>query len=300
MKYLLMVMMVFVWCFASGQNTQTPEQIRQEMAKIRQTTNWEDPAAAAKANEQIKALAKLLMTANAAPGMPAQTEQGSANHPNDARKMNELNQEMIEQRMDIWNQIWKSAAVGKNADILLAEPLQKKIVKEFQEEEMPGSEAFMEENTLLFLDMSMPGVQGIIDVMENFKSIRTLIISGGTYGVPVNLNDILNRAVAYPLEELYIINFKGFVTSVPQKTGSFSGLKYLALYNNQIKQLPDEIGNLYALKELYVEMNPITSLFPVIAQLTQLEILGVLQTGIPDSELEKIRQLLPNCKIEEP
>jgi Leucine-rich repeat (LRR) protein len=64
--------------------------------------------------------------------------------------------------------------------------------------------------------------------------------------------------------------------------------------------LPDEIGNLYALKELYVEINPITSLFPVIAQLTQLEILGVLQTGIPESELEKIRQLLPNCKIEEP
>jgi tetratricopeptide (TPR) repeat protein len=52
--------MVFVLlgsALVSSQTAQSAEQIRAQMAKIRQTTNWDDPAAAEKANAEIKKLA---------------------------------------------------------------------------------------------------------------------------------------------------------------------------------------------------------------------------------------------------
>jgi len=57
MKYVLMVLVLCLSALAGAQNTQSTEQIRAQMAKIRQTTNWDDPAAAAKANAEIKRLA---------------------------------------------------------------------------------------------------------------------------------------------------------------------------------------------------------------------------------------------------
>ena len=52
-----MVLMLSVSSLMTGQTGQSPEQIRQRMAEIRRTTNWDDPAAAAKANAEIKKLA---------------------------------------------------------------------------------------------------------------------------------------------------------------------------------------------------------------------------------------------------
>lgn len=57
MRYLFVVLMLSVSVFMSGQTGQSTEQIRQRMAEIRRTTNWDDPAAAAKANAEIKKLA---------------------------------------------------------------------------------------------------------------------------------------------------------------------------------------------------------------------------------------------------
>jgi len=55
-----MVLMLSVSVLMNGQSGQSPEQIRQRMAEIRRTTNWDDPAAAAKANAEIKKLATQL------------------------------------------------------------------------------------------------------------------------------------------------------------------------------------------------------------------------------------------------
>lgn len=57
MRYLLVALMLSVTVVVSGQTGQTPDQIRQKMAEIRRTTNWDDPAAAARANAEIKKLA---------------------------------------------------------------------------------------------------------------------------------------------------------------------------------------------------------------------------------------------------
>ena len=54
MRYVLLVLMFCLSGLISAQNAQSPDQIRAQMAEIRGTTNWDDPAAAAKANAEIK------------------------------------------------------------------------------------------------------------------------------------------------------------------------------------------------------------------------------------------------------
>lgn len=302
MKFLLMFFTVFLWLTTVSQNTQSPEQIRQEMARIRQTTNWDDPVAAKKANEQIRELAKKLMAANSntmGGGGTGQNQQTGDNTSKDAQKLNELNQEMIDQKMKIYDQIWKAASGGEGADILLAEQLRDEIVQEFKDDESPTAvnSDYLNEKDLMIIDMSLPTAQLLIDQMENYKSIKTLVVTGGKNGAMVNLNDILTKAAAYPLKELYIINFKQFVKSIPQKIGNFSKLELLALFNNNIEKLPPGVGSLSSLRILYVDINPLQTIEPAINSLTQLDTLGVAKTKISDHELKRIGGLLANCKI---
>ncbi len=60
MRYVLMVLMLCLSALVSAQTGQSPDQIRAQMAEIRRTTNWDDPAAASKANAEIKKLAAQL------------------------------------------------------------------------------------------------------------------------------------------------------------------------------------------------------------------------------------------------
>lgn len=60
MKYVLLILTICVWNISVSQTTQTADQIRQQMAKIRQTTNWDNPEEAKKATEEIKKLARQL------------------------------------------------------------------------------------------------------------------------------------------------------------------------------------------------------------------------------------------------
>lgn len=301
MKYFLLIISLCIWNIAVSQTTQTPEQIKAQMAKIRQTTNWDDPAAATKANEQIKELAKKLMSGNSAMGGGAgqQQQQGGDPGSKDGQKMDEINQAMASHKMDVYSQIWKAAAGGKGADILLAEPLREEIKKEFQDEEAGagGSDLTQEETTMLYLDMSSKTIKLIIDQMENFKSIKTLIIAGGNNGVPVNLNDLFSKAKKYPLEVLYVINFKQFVKSIPESISNFKKLSELGLFNNSIEKLPVAIGSLNSLKNLYVDVNPISTLTPGLNTLTSLDTLGIAKTNIGEAELVKIKKSLPNCII---
>lgn len=301
MKYLFMIIAMFVWCIATGQNLQSPEQIRQEMARIRQTTNWDDPAAAAKANEQIKVLAKKLMAGNPmhAAAAAQQQQQGGETSSNVAQKMSELNQEMIDQKMDIWAQIWKSAAGGEGADILLADPLREEIVQEFKDEESPENinPEVLNKMTYLYLDMSSPAARPTIDVMQNFKSINTLIITGGLHGAPVDLTEILNKAADYPLTTLYIMNFRQFVSQIPKEINNFNKIQTLALFNNSLQQIPEMSGFASNVDSLFIDLNPLTTLFPAVQKLYNLKLLSIRQTNIADAEIKQVQQILPNCKI---
>jgi len=65
-RFIYLVLLFVIALPALSQNS-SPDAIRKQMAKIRQTTNWNDPAAAKKANEEIQKLARQMT------GQPAST-----------------------------------------------------------------------------------------------------------------------------------------------------------------------------------------------------------------------------------
>jgi hypothetical protein len=289
-RILGLVIILFL-CSAGGlyAQNQSPEALRQQMAKIRQSTDWNDPVAAKKANDEIRELSKKLMM-NGNPG---------ANMPQGLTKMEaeQMHEEGVEDKLKLWDQMMTIAREGGAWD--LAKPLREEIVQEYKDDESLKvlSPEFLEEMTFLCIDMSMPGVQEVIDQMESYKSIKTLLITGGKHGATVDLELLVSRASKYPLEQLYIINFRNFVTSVPLSISNFQDLTSLTLYNNKISQLPANISSLISLKNLYVDMNPIATLTPAINTLKNLESIGIAKTLIVEDEIAKIRQQLPNCKI---
>jgi Leucine-rich repeat (LRR) protein len=302
MKQIIFIILAGLSILAGAQTTQTPEQIRQQMAKIRRTTNWDDPAAAKKANEEISELAKLLISGGSSRAGSG-TGSGTGNQignpdSNDSEELAKINQAMADQKMNIYNQISKAAAAGEGADILLAEPLREEIVKEYAEEGKSESIPFIAaELEVLVIDMSIRGIQAIIDIMPLYKSVRTLVITSSQSQVPVDLAGILKNAANYPLKELYVVNLGVFVTTLPAEVTKFSDLTTLGIFNNWISTLPSQIASLRSLKKLYADNNPLVTIFPALNNLTGLEELGLINTKVPGSEISRIQEISPACKV---
>ena len=293
MKYILPLLLLLFALGASAQKiTKSADQINEEIARIKHETNWESDAASDSANVKIKRLAKQLMLLN---------EQEYAQEKGqkvDSASTEEM-KKGVEYRMKLWEQMEESADKGEEADILLAEPVRKEIVEEYQDDEVNKvNPAMAAESNILVLDLSMPGIQVLIDQMKSFKSINTLIITGGVNGASVNLNDILEKAKDYPLTELYIICFQSFLTTIPEDISRFRNLQTLGLFKNNLPSLPSVTGNFSQLKVLYIDYNPMKTLSPTIGSLKNLEILGIVKTGISMSEVSVLKQRLPNCKIQ--
>ena len=268
---------------------QSPEELKKQMAKIRQSTDWNDPVAAKKANDEIKKLSKQLMMSG---------KNQNPTNESDSLKL-EQEKEDVEYKMKLWSQIQESVKQGEGGDILLGKPIREEIIEEFKNDESPiiKNPEYFEEINLLVIDMSLKTVQRTIEQMDKYKSIKTLVITGGKSGSAVNLDDLLKRAKNYPLEELHIINFGIFVNSIPKKVKQFKNLKLLSVLNNNVNSLPTEVGSLASLQTLFVDINPISTLLPTVGKLKKLEKLGVGKTGVGESEIAQIKQLLPNCEV---
>lgn len=287
---LMQTLILFLCLLFAGNliaQNQSPAELKKQMAKIRQSTDWNDPVAAKKANDEIKKLSKQLMMS------------GQNNNTSKDAQTKEEQEEGAEYKMKLWNQMMESAKDGENADILLGKPIRDEIVEEFKEDESPKNitPEFFKEMSVLVIDMSVPTVQRTIDIMQNYQSIKTLIITSGKSPVAVNLQDILNKASNYPLENLYIINFGHFVTKIPDQINQYAHLSTLGLFNNKISQLPKNINSLKKLDSLFIDINPINTLFPAINSMKDLKTLGIAKTSVSDAEIKKIRELLPNCEV---
>lgn len=290
--------------FCQNTNNAKVTEIRQQMAKIRQSTNWDNPAEAKAANEQIKVLMKQLTEATSAsqgnPGSAgSQNQSGSEQSSEDADKMRELQMEMAKQKVDVYTQIWEAGSAGKSAPVLIAQNVREEIVREFKEDESPEVKSidWLESMPYLIINASMPGVDLVIDQMTAYKGIKTLIITCDKRGTIVDLNKILSNAKDYPLEELHILNFGSTVSSLPSGIGDFSSLKKLSLLNNNIKKLPQTVSKLTQLEILHADFNPIQTLLQEIGSLKGLTQLGIAKTSLPETEITKIQQALPNCDI---
>lgn len=290
-KLLLLIIFLFSGLILVAQNPEA-EVIKKRMTQIRQTTNWKDKDAAAKANQEISALSKKLMMMKAPQGQPGLP-------PAPANSPPETSQQNVENKMALWNAIWDAAKKGKNARLDLAKHLRDSIVAAYKEDDSPAVKCpdWFAKMNVLYLDMSMPGVEQVVNQMERYQSIETLIITGGEFGVPVDLDDLLGKAANYPLKTLYIINFRTFVNNVPSTIGNFANLNEVGLFNNSLDELPIPICCLSNLKLLYIDKNPISSIMPAVSTFTNLETLGVGKTSISEEEIQAISNVLPNCKI---
>lgn len=273
----------------SQKQARTPEQIRKEMAAVRENTDWGDEAAANKAQAQIEALAKELMMAG-----KAQQQQAAGMQVDSARLKEE-----VDYKMKLWSRMMKIVDQGENGKWDLAKPFREEIVEEYKEDDNPSikNQTWRDSMPDLTINMSMPYVQVVIDQMIVFKGIKRLIIICEQKGTPVDLDEILRNAAAYPLSELYILNFGSSVTELPSSIGNFKALTALSLLNNNLKELPYAVTGLSELKVLYIDMNPVEQLLPVVSHLKKLEMLGVAKTEISASEIDMIKQVLPECKI---
>ena len=298
MKQIQIFFLFLVFCFSvAAQNTgNDAASIRAQMSAIRKSTNWSDPAAAKTANAKIQELAAKLTSAlrqNKAQTLPPGSE---VINPEEGAKIQQENDDYSNK---LWNQMMKIVQEGGQGKWDLAEPLREEIAAEYKEDESLKvvSPEFLEEMTYLCINMSMPGVQMVIDQMENYKSIKILLITGGKNGAPVDLESIISKAANYPLQRLYIINFRNFVTKIPKSVANFPKLTSLMLYNNQISQLPPELSSLNSLKKFCVDINPLVSLTPAINNMNALDTLGIAKTQITEAEINRIKTELPNCKI---
>lgn len=290
MKQLLLILFAMTFSLSlMAQKNFTAQQIKDKMSKIREDTNWSDPVASKKANEEIKKLSKELMMLRVNKNPSNQTDSIQA----------ELQKENIENISKTWNQMIESAKLGEEGDILLGKPVKDEIAEDYKEDQSPKNynPEFLKQMNVLVIDMSIPTVQRTIDVMHNFTNIEILIITAGKGNVSVDLSSLLQKASHYPLKELYIINFGRFVNKIPENINQFKDLTTLGLFNNNLTKLPK--SNAFALKlsSLSIDINPISTLFPDISSFKNLKTLSIAKTAITDAEIKKIKELLPECEI---
>ena len=272
-------------------------EIRKEMAAIRRSTDWGNPAEAQAANERIAKLAEELAASGKVAPDGAAAAPGSAGaataDPRDGGV------DGTEYRNMLTKQIAAAVGQGEHGDILLATSVREKIVEEYRDDVNPqikNPDVFNEQTTLI-IDLSSPAAPGVIAQMENFQSIKTLVITGGKAGAPVDLPTILHKAAGYPLQELYIINFQHFVTALPSEISQFKQLRLLAAFNNAIAAVPPQLAGSANLETLLVDINPIRTVLPTVRSLPKLARLGIARTAISAAERTEIQQQLPHCSL---
>lgn len=289
--HLTWILFLLVTCAIAQKPEKSAAELKKEMGRIMHETNWSDKAAADSANAKIAEISKQMMMIGARQQVPA--DAGSS------AKVEEKLKENVDYQMQLWNQMWNIARKGDNTNIDLAQPLRQDIVEEYKDDEDPTikNPDWLQAMPDLTINMSMPQVQVIIDQMPVFRGIKRLIITCEEVGTSVNLDEILTNAKDYPLTELYILNFGTAVTILPAQVGTFKELTVLNLLNNNLYQLPSTVSGLNDLRALYVDMNPVEQLLPVVSPLKSLATLGVANTKISVNEIEQIQQLLPECNI---
>ena len=122
MKPIYLFLMVFVLGFftAKAQMTKAEaEALKQQLLKLKQSVNWNDPAAAQKGLQKMTELTQKLMP-NLQNSSPAPTENEAT--PSDATE---------EMKSKLWSQIVSGAAGGDESDILIAEPVRNEIAEAF-------------------------------------------------------------------------------------------------------------------------------------------------------------------------
>lgn len=216
MKYAIILIFLCISAIAGAQNTQSTEQIKAQMAKIRQTTNWDDPAAAEKANAEIRRLASQ-MTGGKSPFATGNNSQAQSNTSKTA--VAEI----------------KTTAVSRENVIAIADRYYKRSYKVLdavsrsqfdQDYKRAASEEF------------------------DFKSIRRLTSTGG---ILITLTDKPDLACVYlaaavkamPADTLSVNNFGGYLRLIDSVAASLPVLLYANKLFSGNAVILTQLGNSY-------------------------------------------------------
>jgi hypothetical protein len=283
---LLLAMGLVAMLRAEDNPASDPAQIRKEMARLRRSTNWDDPVEREHTNLKIQELADKLLKAQKQPPDPDPNTGASPSAEDE------------DPRMKILKSGLDSATASNGGDILLATTIRTEIVEAYRDDESPTvkNPQYAEELDVLVINLSLPIAPVLIRQMDRFKSIRTLIVTCNSTGAPVDLAQILEKARAYPLERLYITNFRNYVSAIPDLS-RFRELKVLALYGNDLHSVPPSVGALTHLQSLYLDLNPVASVVGAVRTLSGLAELGISKTAVSPEERKQIHQILPGCKL---
>jgi len=211
--FLISFLVLFFMLSGSAQNKQSADQIRQQMAKIRQTTDWNDPAAAKRANAEIKKLAEQLNG-----GKPTVSFSGSS-HPTNSGPVNFVS---------------KTAATPENV-VAIADRFYKRSYK--------ALDAISKNQ--FDLDYKKAGAEKF-----SLKAVRQLTTTGAlliTFGNDHNLACVyLASAVkSIPADTLSVNNFGGYLRIIDSTATSLPVLLYANKLFSQSPVILTQIGCSY-------------------------------------------------------
>jgi tetratricopeptide (TPR) repeat protein len=213
MKRLLLVIFLFLPLIAFTQNNQPGrEQIRAKMQQIRQNTNWDDPAAAQKANEEIKKLASQL-SGNQGPATAPSGLQQTGAAPLSARTPASTKENVV-------------AIAGRFFDI------------SYKALDAVSKSQFD-------LDLKAAGEKGF-----SLEAVRTLSGTGGfylTFGTDHHIACVyLASAVKeFPTDTLSINNFGAYLRNIDSAAISIPVLLYANQLFSQSPLILTQLGNSY-------------------------------------------------------
>ena len=137
--------------------------------------------------------------------------------------------------------------------------------------------------TLAKLPISSEGISKLFSLKRLYLSDNQLTALPDSFG---NLTS---------LEELSLYNNK--LTSLPESLANLTSLKRLYLSYNYLTSFPESLANLTSLEELSLSYNDLTSLPESLGNLTHLERLWLGGNPLSSKEKNKIKRMLPNCRI---
>ena len=113
----------------------------------------------------------------------------------------------------------------------------------------------------------------------------------------VNIYYSLEEALKNP-EMVYELNLSNQnLTELPPEIGKLTNIMLLEIIDSKLTNLPPEIGKLSNLTYLNLYGNQLTELPQDISKLTNLIFLSLVGNQLTKKEQKKIKKLLPNCEI---
>ncbi|MEM7654907.1 MAG: leucine-rich repeat domain-containing protein [Bacteroidota bacterium] len=157
----------------------------------------------------------------------------------------------------------------------------KYVLAESLEELKPETEA---------LDLHEQRLDSLPDNLGDFQRLKVILAYGGRL---TQLPESVGQ-----LKQLQTLDLSyNQLRNLPSEFGQLCQLEDLDLSFNSFSSLPPEFGNLKQLQFLYLDGTQLASMPPELENLQQLEVFSLFMAQFPPSEVEALRQALPNCKI---